>query len=314
MKRQYNLKPDKLDIRDKLFAPKASSTLSLPKEIDLRPYLLPVVDQGSLGSCTSNAIASGLREYQLIKDDRPLTRLSRLFHYYHERLLEGTVNEDSGAYIRDGMKVLQQIGCAPEMDWPYVEAKFREKPSDHAESRAAAYKIAEYHRVMSYDDLLVALAQEQPVVLGISVYQSFESGDVATRGMVPVPKPTEQFLGGHAVLAVGYKTFADGLQYVLVRNSWGTNWGQFGYCWIPKDFFIQGFVSDMWTGTAELKPENLTFEESLNIIIKEKQILNGFEYWKNYEVKLNAGTLTYEDYKFIPLVFQKFAAYLKNNQ
>ncbi|MDR6883011.1 C1 family peptidase [Bacillus sp. 3255] len=312
MIRHYSLKPDPVDQRDYPFKARLS-TANLPERVDLRDRLSPVVDQGGLGSCTSNAIVSGLREYQLINDGKPLTRLSRLFHYWKERELEGTINEDSGAYIRDGMKVLQQVGCPPESLWPYVESKFRDKPSDEAYARAGEFKIAEYHRVMSYDDMLVALAQGQPVVLGISIYNSFESSAVKNTGMVPVPDTSkETFLGGHAVLACGYQTFDTGEQYILVRNSWGTNWGQFGYCWIPKSFFTRGFCTDMWTGTAEISPDKMTFSEAIDVLIKEK-VFNSPDFWQAFEQKYNAGQLTNADFEYVFLGFKKFAAYLQNN-
>lgn len=312
MKRTYSLKPDPIDPRDYLFKSKLS-TSNLPERVDLRGGLSPVVDQGSLGSCTSNAIVSGLREYQLINDGLPLTRLSRLFHYWKEREIEGTINEDTGAYIRSGMKVLQQIGCPPETLWPYNEAKFLDKPSAEAEARAGEFKIAEYHRVMTYDDLLAAIAQGQPVVLGISIYNSFESSTVRNTGMVPVPDTSkETFLGGHAVLACGYQTFDTGEQYILVRNSWGSNWGQFGYCWIPKTFFARGFCTDMWTGTAEINPDKMTFAEAIDVLVKE-QIFNSPGFWKAFDTKYKAGQLTNADFEFVFLSFKKFAAYLQNN-
>lgn len=245
--RIYTLKKDLEDLRDKFFRSVHADVSNLPESVDLRSNASPVVDQGELGSCTANAIASGLREYYEIKEGKPLTRLSRLFLYWHERNIEGTINKDSGAYIRDGMKVLQTIGCAPESDFPYDVTKFTQKPSAKAEADAPVFKITEYHRVLNFSAMQAALAVGSPVVLGISVYASFESAAVAKTGIVPMPKSEEQLLGGHAVLAVGYKKIGN-VMYAIVRNSWGTDWGDQGYFYLPQTFFDQGYVSDMWTG------------------------------------------------------------------
>jgi len=246
-KRKYLLKKDPQDLRDKVYPTEHKDTSTLPTAVDLRPKFSPIVDQGQLGSCTANAIASGLREYLELQAGRSLIRLSRLFLYWHEREMEGTVNEDSGAFIRDGMKVLQTIGCAPEADYPYDIAKFMQSPSIQAEADAGSYKISEYHRILNFEAMQSALAAGNPVVLGISVYSSFESEAVARTGKVPLPKQGEQLLGGHAVLAVGYKKIGCTL-YAIVRNSWGTGWGDQGYFYLPKKFFDKGYVSDMWTG------------------------------------------------------------------
>lgn len=245
--RKYTLKQDLEDLRDFIFRSLHMDAAMLPESVDLRKFTSPVVDQGSLGSCTANAIASGLREYYEVKAGQTLTRLSRLYLYWHERSMEGTISSDAGAYIRDGMKVLQTIGCAPEADFPYDVSKFAETPSAKAEANAKSFKISEYHRVTSFAVLQSALASEYPVVLGISVYDSFESADVARTGMVPLPKHGEALLGGHAVLAVGYKKI-NGTVYIIVRNSWGTGWGDQGYFYLPQSFFDKGYVSDMWTG------------------------------------------------------------------
>lgn len=244
--RKYLCKKDSFDERDHLFARQPLKT-ALPKEIDLRGGCSPVVDQGELGSCTANAIGSGLREYIELKSKQNFVALSRLYLYYHERLLEGTVNEDSGAEIRDGMKVLSQLGiCSEELD-PYVISKFTAAPSQEAELEAGEYKISSYQRISSINDVKRCLAEGYPVVLGMSVYESFESESVAKNGIVPTPKWYEKILGGHAMLIVGYKKM--GLkEYFIIRNSWGDNWGDDGYCYIPTSFITKQIIFDLWTG------------------------------------------------------------------
>jgi C1A family cysteine protease len=247
MKRKYLLKQDIPDLRDYVYRSRSVKMVSdLPKAIDLRSKMSPIVDQGQLGSCTANAIASGLREYLEIVAGKNLVRLSRLFLYYEERKLERTVDEDSGATIRDGMKVLAQIGVCPEADYPYDITKYTQAPSVKAIADAAQYRIIEYHRVADLNSLKVALSEGLPVVFGFKVYESFESKEVSRTGEIPMPKKAEQLLGGHAVLVVGYlDTGKSG--NLIVRNSWGDDWGDHGYCYMPYRVFNK-LVMDMWTG------------------------------------------------------------------
>jgi C1A family cysteine protease len=245
--RKYSVKKDTRDLRDSHFRSfKYVSPKELPKSIDMRGKMSPIVDQGQLGSCTANAIASGLREYLELQAGQQLTRLSRLFLYWHERELEGTVNEDSGAMLRDGMKVLNKLGVCPEPDFPYDINQFRQKPSPQAEADAVNFRINEYHRILDLAALKSALAEGLPVVIGFTVYESFESEKVARTGIVPIPDKKEQVLGGHAVLAVGYD---DDKQLVIIRNSWGSSWGDQGYCYFPYGMFRgKKYIMDMWTG------------------------------------------------------------------
>ncbi len=248
MSRKYLLKKDTPDLRDHIFYTTSyKKTEHLPVRVDLHDKCSPIVDQGELGSCTANAIVSGLKEY-LLKNKAAWIALSRLFLYWEERSLEGTVNEDSGAEIRDGMKVLNKIGVCPETDWPYDISTFTNTPTDRMVTDAAAYKVVEYHRIISLDQLKAALAEGLPVVIGIDVYESFESDTVAKTGIVPLPDTTtERYLGGHAVLAVGYD---DEKQQMIVRNSWGMEWGDEGYCYLPYDYYNKGYVSDCWTSAS----------------------------------------------------------------
>ena len=252
MKRKYLLKKDPVDLRDHHFKSTMFKTAGqLPKSVDLRPFCPPVFDQGELGSCTANALV-GLREFLLTKDKIFLQELSRLYVYWYERYLEGTVGSDEGASLRDGMKVLKNMGVCLEKDFPYDITKFTDKPSAIADVGARQFKIKEYHRVVSLTGMKVALAQGYTIVSGIEIYTGMESKETAATGIVPMPTDDDECLGGHAVHTVGYddEKVLNGLTgYVLVENSWGDGWGEKGYFWLPYAYF-KNYVLDMWTALA----------------------------------------------------------------
>jgi C1A family cysteine protease len=82
--------------------------------------------------------------------------------------------------------------------------------------------------------------------MGMSVYESFESLQVKRTGVVPMPKPNERLLGGHAVLVISYR---DESQSFIVRNSWGATWGRSGYFFLPYDYLMSRnrYAWDFWT-------------------------------------------------------------------
>lgn len=234
-KRRYTWKPDLPDHRDYGFRMKP--TAAVPAHVDLRPSMPPVFDQGQLGSCTGNAIAAAIG----FIDGPAAPPASRLFIYYQERVIERDVKQDNGAQIRDGVKACAAVGTCNEKTWPYIISKFATKPSKAAYAEAATDKITAYARVGDLSQLKNALAMGFPVVFGFSVYESFESAEVAKTGTVPMPFLHEKLLGGHAVLCVGYD---DAVQRVLVRNSWGEKWGMAGYFTMPYAYVSDRNLSD----------------------------------------------------------------------
>ncbi|MBD0381272.1 C1 family peptidase [Paenibacillus sedimenti] len=247
--RKYLNKPDKQDNRDLLFAVRGVAT---PYEVDLRPKdAAGIFDQGYLGSCTANAICAFVSylDKNFTYPSRLHFNYSVLFLYWKEREIEGTIDYDSGAYIRDGMKVAQKIGLAAGGTYPTEVSEFRSTPTQEAYDTAKHHKITEYRRLNANTpaQLKESLANGFPVVMGIEIYSSFEGDEVALTGVVPMPdRQSETFLGGHAVLAMGY-THIDGKEYIICRNSWGKGWGDKGYFYLPMDF-VGRMISDMWTG------------------------------------------------------------------
>jgi len=240
----YGWMPDVPDQRDLVFA--AARAATVPPAVDLRPGCPPVYDQGQLGSCTANAIAAAIQYEQIRQKEPKPFAPSRLFIYYNERVMEHTVGQDAGAQIRDGIKSVNHVGACPETDWPYVIANFAQKPPARAFKDAPLGKAVTYQRVVqTLDQMRGCLAAGSPIVLGISVYESFESQQVAASGVVPMPATSEKLLGGHAILAVGYN---DAEQRFVMRNSWGTSWGMQGYFTIPYAYLTDSnLCDDLWT-------------------------------------------------------------------
>ena len=239
-KRFYNVSIKKLPT-EKLLYKELPSLQTLPQCVDLRSKCPPVYDQGELGSCTANALAAA---YEF--DEKNTFAPSRLFIYYNERVLEGSVSEDSGALISDGIKTLQKYGVCPENMWPYNVSQFTKQPSYKCYNNALNNKALVCKNIQqNLTAMKTALASGFPFVCGISVYEKFESEEVAKTGIVSLPDiNNEKSLGGHAVLCVGYD---DNKHVWIMRNSWGPLWGMNGYFTLPYEYLINpDLSSELW--------------------------------------------------------------------
>lgn len=241
----FGWRPDLPDTRDQAYSAPLGVLKALPPKVDLRPQCPPVVNQGSLGSCTANAIASA-HYFDQKKQGAPQPfQPSRLFIYYNERSMEGTIPVDAGARIRDGFKSIGQEGVCPESLWKYVIPQFATRPPAAAYQTALDHQAIQYMRIQqTLGQLKGCLADGFPFVYGFTVYESFESPKVANSGIVPLPNG-EAVLGGHAVMAVGYD---DAKQFFIVQNSWGTGWGDKGYFYMPYSYLTDtDLAADFWT-------------------------------------------------------------------
>jgi C1A family cysteine protease len=232
--------------------PSASASVPppLPKHVDLRGEMPAVLDQSSLGSCALNAASNCLRHLlrrERLREFQP----SRLYLYWNTRVnVESSpAGEDTGVCIRDVCKAVRAYHACDETVWPYDVAKFSVAPP------LTAYRSAALHCALSYayvpqtlDAMRRTLAGGLPIMVGLQLYDSFESQAVALTGVVPMPAlrgaQPEQCLGGHAVLVCGYD---DATETFLVMNSWGTGWGQAGFFCIPYAYVLDpALASDFW--------------------------------------------------------------------
>lgn len=248
----FGWRPDVPDKRDFKFHEHTAAPPTRPDRVDLRELCTKVEDQGPLGSCTGNAWV-GLLEFMDRKSgDKTPENLSRLFVYYNERLIEGSVFEDSGAYIRDGAKALTKWGVPLESRWKYDIKQFAKKPGLSIYKQALQRRIGTYSRLQTPDDMINCLAGGYPFVFGFTVYSSFDR--IGADGNMPYPDfNSESVLGGHAVLAVGYDLSATAYAggqggSLIVRNSWGADWGDHGYFYMPVRYAAdRDLCDDFWT-------------------------------------------------------------------
>lgn len=252
--RWYGRRADLPDPRDLMFEhvhPKLV-VAPLPESVDMRTgSFLPskVWDQGQLGSCVAHGAPAAFVTEMKKQGEREVMP-SRLAVYYWGRKIEGSISSDSGLEVRDGIKALVKMGAPAESLWPYKISQFKKAPPAKAVADGTKHQALKYARVDNSGDarqMMQALAGGLPIVIGITVFESFESDEVARTGIVPMPEPSEQVLGGHCLLIVGYKADAQKGTTFIVRNSWGASWGDKGYCYIPGQYLIDPqMASDFW--------------------------------------------------------------------
>ncbi|KAG5179844.1 papain cysteine protease family protein [Tribonema minus] len=246
--RKYTLRLQEPDSRDLVF----TSTINgadMPLSVDLRTsgFMPPVLDQQSAGTCSAHASANALH-YLLKREKVADFSPARLYIYYTTRVyVEGTpATEDSGCVLRDVGKAIKTYHVPDEKYEPYSDKKISQRPSAMAVANARLHTTLKYRAVAQTEhDLKGALAAGFPVMIGIQVYESFESDEVAATGEVPMPEDGEECLGAHATLCIG---FDDATRKFKLMNSWGVAFGDKGFFTLPYEYVLDpNLASDFWT-------------------------------------------------------------------
>lgn len=247
----FGWRPDLPDHRDFLVEPPARDLIEeitkVPKlDLSVLPFMPSIWNQGQLGSCTAHSVGVAYEFAAHASGHPEIGTPSRLFIYYGERLIEHTVRSDAGAMIRDGIKVVAKQGAPSEQLWPYNVKKFATRPSDVAFAAAKKFEALEYRSVpQTREQIQACIAGGSPVTVGISVYDSLLSNEVARTGVVPMPGPHEALRGGHAIDIVGYTPAG-----ATLRNSWSEGWGVGGYFSLPWAYLLDAqLAADFWAIT-----------------------------------------------------------------
>jgi hypothetical protein len=213
----------------------SAQPVDLPSTADLRSIGPPAYDQGQLGSSVAQPLAAAI-QFDQVRRDQARFMPSRLFIYYNSRRYSGDASGDTGARLQDAVRSLAEFGVCPEDLWAYESELMAVQPPDQCYSVAAQHRAAGVVQIApSIENLKRCLAASVPVVFGLVLYQSFMNAEVAETGWVPLPGRSDQQMGGHAMLLVGYD---DAEQVFIVRNSWGRDWGVDGHCFVPYAYVL----------------------------------------------------------------------------
>ena len=273
--RDYTVEHDKVTPKEKALGQKDSlkvmftkmgldnsSKAKLPAKTDLRNWCSPIEDQGELGSCTAHAGVAIVEYFERRAFGKHIDA-SRLFLYKVTRNLMKETG-DTGAYLRSTMGALALFGVPPEEYWPYNIKGFDVEPPAFCYGFAQNYQAIKYYRLdppgTSPEALLNRiksnLAAGLPSMFGFTVYTSISQAD-GNAGKIPFPTAGEKIEGGHAIVAIGYddkmkikNTNPKGVETTgafLIRNSWGAEWGDGGYGWLPYDYVKSGLAEDWWS-------------------------------------------------------------------
>lgn len=270
-----NYKFQEIDQRDYIHPANLKANAPVPK-LPKSVYVsnsnnIVVMNQGDLGSCVANVFMQCIS----IMTNKGVSG-SRLFMYFNGRAVANyPIDYDTGLTVRDGCKSISKYGLCGESKWPYTISLFANLPSLDAYKSSLLFKNYSYSFVNQDINSIKNCINttKKPIIFGINVYSSFLSSSVTKTGIVPLPNTkTEELLGGHCVLMIGYD---DSKQWVVCVNSWGTGWGNKGLFYLPYAYITNPALSSdfciltfSYSNLTSVQPSFISNGQKLSILKK----------------------------------------------
>lgn len=236
--------------------------IPLPGKIDYTGEMTPVRNQGNEGTCVAFASVVGVKEYQDAKEYDKAIGLSPRYLYSLCKKNDGDPDAD-GTYPRVAMKMLLKYGTPPESYWPYHPHQI-DKPRSGADKAAIRYRVKAYARLKTILEMKRSLVVNGPFLAGVDVYESWFTKKAEKTGLIPMPKKSEQYQGGHAICVVGYD---DVKKMFKFKNSWGNFWGDNGYGYLAYDYMKQ-YCVDAWSDTDLIENPMALVKKIEEVLIK----------------------------------------------
>ncbi|HEX8068738.1 MAG TPA: C1 family peptidase [Pyrinomonadaceae bacterium] len=237
-KRILNAIPSRDQHRDFLFANATDAGVlgaaaALPPSKDLRADWWKINDQGTTGSCVGWATADSVLRWMFVNAGRldKNDLLAPRFIWMSAKETDEfnsqptTFIEDEGTSLKAALDIARKYGSVPDSVLPFKTGKLYPDPAKTFYALAAKYKIASYFNLGNQlGNWRTWLATKGPILTRLNVDATWDNA-TATQGKLELYQPQTQ-RGGHAVALVGYTPNS-----FIVRNSWGTNWGDKGYAY-----------------------------------------------------------------------------------
>jgi hypothetical protein len=207
----------------------ASDGSNLPKTFFISNILLPVRNQGQTNCCVAYATACAI-EYKNIMTKKYLDYLSPAFIYTNRN----DTSIDDGMTSIDAISIVKKYGVSTDKFFPME--KLNKSIQPYVYDDAQKYKVTQYNYIVKLDTLKIALFNNGPVMAILPVYNS------TTMFWKNNATINNTDIGYHCISIIG---FDDVNEQLLIRNSWGTNWGMSGNTWFPySDFKL---IVESWT-------------------------------------------------------------------
>ncbi len=222
-----------------------SARAVLPPSKDLRAAWWTIGDQGSTGSCVGWASADGVLRWHFARKGllRKATRLSTRFQWMAAKETDVFTSypsafiESDGTSLKAALDVARKFGAVPDPVLPFASGRLYQDEAETFYATAAQFKIASYFNLGPQPDRWKAwLASKGPLLTRLDVDATWDDAN-RNHGLLDTYLP-DTTRGGHAVALVGYRS--DGR--FIVRNSWGTGWGDKGYAYASESYARAAFT------------------------------------------------------------------------